>query len=402
MLNFNTSAFIKKHITKRDNSLFKEDISEYQERLYKEIKHKDVLVIGGAGTIGSNYIKSLLPYKPASLTVVDYSENGLTELTRDLRSTKDLFIPGKYKTYPFDFGSDTFAKLISSNNYDIIACFAAHKHVRSEKDHLAIEAMIRNNVFNTEKLLRQAKSVEPDHFFSVSTDKAANPVNVMGASKKLMEKVLMAYSREVNISTARFANVAFSNGSLLYGFIQRMMKRQPLTSPFDVKRYFVSREESGELCLLASILGESGDIFFPKLGEEQIMKFSTIAELFLQELGLDCDYCQSEEEAKEKAAQWTLASDKYPVYFFETDTSGEKMFEEFYEPSDDIDLESFNQLGVVKNAPKPEAETIQAILKEFDGLFKDEISKSDIITVLDKHLPGFNHIETGKSLDEKM
>lgn len=402
MLNFNTSAFIKEHITKRDNSLFRDDINEYQERLYDEIRQKDVLVIGGAGTIGSNYIKSLLPYKPASLTVVDYSENGLTELTRDLRSTKDLYIPEKYITYPFDFGSDIFANLVRGNNYDIIACFAAHKHVRSEKDYLAIEAMIRNNVFNTKKLLSQIKSIKPDHFFSVSTDKAANPVNVMGASKKLMEKVLMAYSREINISTARFANVAFSNGSLLYGFIQRVMKRQPLTAPFDVKRYFVSPEESGDLCLLASILGESGDIFFPKLGEEQMMKFSTIAELFLQELGLDCAYCQSEKEAKEKAAQWAMDSDKYPVYFFETDTSGEKMFEEFYEPSDDIDLESFKQLGIVKDAPKPEAETIQSIMKEFDGLFKGEISKSDIITVLDKHLPGFNHIETGKNLDDKM
>src|SRR5699024_2966856 len=262
MINFDTTQFIKKHITKRSRSLFFEDIEENNSALKNAIDRKDVLVIGGAGTIGSNYIKTLLPYKPSSLTVVDYSENGLTELTRDLRSTKDLFIPSDYITYPFDFGSDTFSKLMKNNDYDIIACFAAHKHVRSEKDHLAIEAMINNNVFNTEGLLRQAKNQKPDHFFSVSTDKAANPVNVMGASKKLMAKVLMAYSTELNISTARFANVAFSNGSLLYGFIRRMMKRQPLASPMDVKRYFVSPEESGQLCMLASVLGGCGDVFF--------------------------------------------------------------------------------------------------------------------------------------------
>jgi FlaA1/EpsC-like NDP-sugar epimerase len=402
MINFNTPDFIKKYITKRDHSLFREDIEKYQESLYKEINHKDVLVIGGAGTIGSNYIKSLLPYKPGSLTVVDYSENGLTELTRDLRSTNNLFIPATYKAYSFDFGSSIFTKLIRNNNYDIIACFAAHKHVRSEKDHLSIEAMIRNNVFNTEKILRHASSLEPDHFFSVSTDKAANPVNVMGASKKLMEKILMTYSRKMSISTARFANVAFSNGSLLFGFVQRMMKRQPLTAPFDVKRYFVSPEESGELCLLANIIGESGDIFFPKLGEEQMMKFSTIAEDFLDELEMECDYCDSEDEAKRKADEWSPGDAKYPVYFFETDTSGEKMFEEFYESSDDIDLESFDQLGIIKNAPRSEVETMQSIMKEFDELFKDEISKSDIIAVLNKYLQGFNHIETGKNLDDKM
>lgn len=402
MLNFNRDQFIKDNITKRQVSLFAKDIENNKEELQKQIGGKDVLVIGGAGTIGSNYIKAILPFNPGSLTVVDYSENGLTELTRDLRSNKDLQVPKDYITYPFDFGSEIFAKLLKENNYDIVACFAAHKHVRSEKDHLAIEAMVNNNVFNTETLIKLAKVNNPSHFFSVSTDKAANPVNVMGASKKLMEKVLMSYSKDMKISTARFANVAFSNGSLLFGFIERMMKRQPLSSPSDVKRYFVSPIESGQLCMIASILGQPGDIFFPKLGEDQMMTFSTIAEKFLKEIGYECDYCDSEQEAKEKASVWTPDQKTYPVYFFKTDTSGEKMYEEFYDSSDEVDFDTFKELGVIKNADKPAVNTIDALISEFKSLFDSKIQKADIINLLNKHIPDFSHIETGKSLDNKM
>ena len=395
-------AFINTHITKRKESLFSKDINDNKSALSKQIKGKSVLVIGGAGTIGSSYIKAILPFLPAKLTVVDYSENGLTELTRDLRSRDDIHMPEEYITYPFDFGGEIFAKLLSSRKFDIVACFAAHKHVRSEKDHLAIEAMVNNNVFNTAKLLDLVNKSKPAHFFSVSTDKAANPVNVMGASKKLMEKVLMAYSSSTKITTARFANVAFSNGSLLDGFIYRMMKRQPLSSPSDVKRYFVSPIESGQLCMLASILGESGDIFFPKLKEDQMMTFSSIAEHFLSEIGLECDYCKTEKEAKEKAANWSIEMKKYPVYFFGSDTSGEKMYEEFFESRDKVDSETFSQLGVVKNSEKPSLDTVQQLMTEFKELFSKEITKSDIINLLNKHIPDFSHIETGKSLDQKM
>jgi len=333
MLNFNINDFIKKHITKRPESYFLSDINANRDRLISEIKGKRILVIGGAGTIGSSFVKAILPFEPSSLVVVDYSENGLTELTRDLRS-QDMFVPPEYITYPFDFGGEVFAKMFRKRNFDVVACFAAHKHVRSEKDHLAIEAMVNNNVFNTKRLIDLALESNPKHFFSVSTDKAANPVNVMGGSKKLMEKVLMAYTDELKICTARFANVAFSNGSLLAGFIERMMKRQPLSSPNDVKRYFVSPEESGQLCMLACLLGESSDIFFPKLDESQMMTFSDIAERFLEELGLQAEKCTSESEAKAKAAKWDPSSKSYPVYFFKTDTSGEKSFEEFYTKDD--------------------------------------------------------------------
>ena len=283
MLDFNVDSFIAKHITKRETSYFSQDIEANRSKLTEEIYGKRVLVIGGAGTIGSSFVKAILPFEPSSLIVVDYSENGLTELTRDLRS-QDIFMPVEYITYPFDFGGEVFAKMFRKRNFDVVACFAAHKHVRSEKDHLAIEAMVNNNVFNTKNLIDLASENPPSHFFSVSTDKAANPVNVMGASKKLMENVLMAHSKTLKISTARFANVAFSNGSLLASFIERIMKRQPLSAPSDVKRYFVSPEESGQLCMLACLLGGTSDIFFPKLYESQMMTFSAIAEKFLEEI----------------------------------------------------------------------------------------------------------------------
>lgn len=401
MLNFNINQFIKDNITKRPESFFKQDIGANKERLSQEISGKKILVIGGAGTIGSSFVKAILPFQPSSLVVVDYSENGLTELTRDLRS-QDIYMPDEYITYPFDFGSEVFAKMFRSRSFDIVACFAAHKHVRSEKDHYAIEAMVNNNVFNTKKLIDLAQEQNPKHFFSVSTDKAANPVNVMGASKKLMEKVLMAYSKELKICTARFANVAFSNGSLLAGFIERMMKRQPLSSPSDVKRYFVSPEESGQLCMLACLLGESGDIFFPKLREEQMMTFSTIAEKFLQELGYNALQCDSEQEAKKLAAEWTPAQKDYPVYFFKTDTSGEKQYEEFYTTDDKLDMESFHALGMVKNAEKPSVENVLGLIDQFKNLFDKEIQKADIINLINDHLSDFSHIETGKSLDQKM
>lgn len=404
MLHFNIDKFIREEVTKRKESLFTEDLEQNRSELKERINNRRVLVIGGAGTIGSNYIKAILPYRPRSLTVVDYSENGLTELTRDLRSRKELPIPSSYITYPFDFGSTVFEKLMAQYNFDIISCFAAHKHVRSEKDRLAIESMVVNNIFNTKKLLDLTKERLPEHLFSVSTDKATNPVNIMGATKKIMEKVLMAYSNEMKITTARFANVAFSNGSLLDGFIYRIMKRQPLSSPIDVKRYFVSPIESGQLCLIASILGKTGEIFFPKLNPEGMMTFSNIAERFLFTIGLKPEYCDSEMEAKIKASTWTESNPYYPVYFFKTETSGEKPFEEFYEENVDlVNLNQFKQLGVITNSEKPTLNSISSIVTNFKDLFESkEIQKSDIIDLLNKYLPDFNHIETGKNLDQKM
>ena len=403
MIFFDQKQFIKDYIVKRQESLFKNDIEANRTELSAAVKGKSVLVIGGAGTIGSSYIKAILPFKPSRLVVVDYSENGLTELTRDLRSVYNEHIPADYITYPFDFGGAIFEKFLQNNKFDIIACFAAHKHVRSEKDHLAIEAMIRNNVFNTKKLLDLAVKVQPDHFFCVSTDKAANPVNVMGASKKVMEKVLMAYTNDIKITTARFANVAFSNGSLLFGFIERMMKRQPLVAPADIRRYFVSPEESGQLCMLACILGKSSDIFFPKLIESQMMTFSKIAEDFLKSMGLEPDYCESEQDVRTKAKTIDPNSGKYPVYFFKTDTSGEKSYEEFFTEDDQVDMQTLDALGIVKGQERPEYAAIDKMLEAFEELFQsNQADKAKIVTLLGKYLPDFSHIETGKSLDQKM
>lgn len=400
---FNQTEFINTHITKRSESFFKQDIETNSTILRSEIEGTSILVIGGAGTIGSSYIKAVLKFKPKKIVVVDYSENGLTELTRDLRSDYSEWMPEEYITYPFDFGGDVFKKFFLSQPFDIVACFAAHKHVRSEKDRFAIEAMVRNNVFNTYKLLELCKINTPKHFFCVSTDKAANPVNVMGASKKLMELVLKAYSDEIKIGTARFANVAFSNGSLLQGFTERIAKKQPLASPSDVRRYFVSPEESGQLCMLACILSSSGDIYFPKLAEEQMMTFSSIAELFLSEMGLEPIYCESEDEARKHAKKININKGEYPVFFFKSDTSGEKQYEEFYTNDDEIDMSSYTALGVIKKEGFVELKAIENILTEFNSLFDNKhLDKASIISLLNKHIPDFSHIETGKSLDQKM
>lgn len=403
MLFFNQDKFIRENITNRTESFFQKDIENNRAALQEKIEGKSVLVIGGAGTIGSSFIKAILPFRPGSLIVVDYNENGLTELTRDLRSHYNEYVPTTYITYPFDFGGSIFAKMYRSHQFDIVACFAAHKHVRSEKDHLAIEAMFTNNVLNTKALLDLALENKPKHLFSVSTDKAANPVNVMGASKKMMERVLMSYADDLKISTARFANVAFSNGSLLFGFIQRIMKKQPLSSPSDVKRYFVSPIESGQLCMLACILGESKDIFFPKLKENQMMTFSDIAVLFLKEIGLEPDHCSSEDEARFKSEQWTPDNKKYPVYFFKTDTSGEKSFEEFFTDTDQVNLQRFDALGIVNNAEKQDKDNMLPVLNEFEAIFKSkETDKAAVVDLFARHLSDFNHVETGKSLDQKL
>jgi hypothetical protein len=290
----------------------------------------------------------------------------------------------------------------SHGAFDIVANFAAHKHVRSEKDSFSIEAMIKNNVLDAKRLLDYLKLNKPSHFFCVSTDKAANPVNVMGGSKKMMENVIMSYSKDLKITTARFANVAFSNGSLLYGYIERLLQRQPISCPSDVKRFFVSPEESGEICLLTCILGNSGDIYFPKLNENQLVNFKSITEDFFKYLKKEIKICKSEKEAKELALKLSDNA-SYPVYFFKTDTSGEKLFEEFYTSEDEVDFNLYESIGVVTNSLKPSFSEMELTIKEIETLFKKEsYNKDDIIKIMNKILPNFNHIETGKSLDQKM
>ena len=399
----NISKFIKQYVTKRDKSFFDNDLINNKERLTKEIRGKSILVIGGAGTIGSSFIKAVLNYSPSELIVVDNNENGLTELTRTLRSDSNIIVPENYLTYPMSFNSDVFYKMLKKHGkFDVVANFAAHKHVRSEKDSFSIEAMIKNNVLDAKRLLDYLKQHKPAHFFCVSTDKAANPVNVMGGSKKLMENVIMSYSKDLKITTARFANVAFSNGSLLYGYLERLLQRQPISCPSDVKRFFVSPEESGEICLLTCILGNSGDIYFPKLNEDQLVNFKEITEDFFKYLGKEIKICNNEYEAKEYAINITDDS-PYPIYFFNTDTSGEKLYEEFYTSEDQINLKKFNSIGIIKNSIKPSFSDVDLIIQEIENLFKrDSYEKEDIIKVMNRLLPDFKHIETGKTLDQKM
>lgn len=400
----NVNQFISDHITGRSESMFASDIEANKDKLREEIEGKSVLVIGGAGTIGSSYIRALLPFRPSRLVVVDISENGLTELTRDLRSTYGMYVPEEYRTYPVNFADPVFEKIFrDAKGFDIVANFSAHKHVRSEKDKYSVQALLENNVLKARKLLDLLSEFPPRHFFCVSTDKAANPVNIMGASKKVMEDMIMAYSYRFKVSTARFANVAFSNGSLLAGFIERLMKRQPLSSPNDVKRYFVSPDESGQICMLACILGHNREIFFPKLGEEQMMTFSSIADRLLNSLGYEVKYCKSEEEAKKFAAEMPADSKVYPVYYFTSDTTGEKSFEEFYVEGEQIDMSRFQSLGVIEKVKVRPMKDVNSFLEGLQvTLSNSKTEKADIIQTIKEFIPNFEHIEKGKNLDQKM
>ena len=402
---FDIDHFITTCVTKRRESLLKPDLERFNGDMQRRLTGKSVLVIGGAGTIGSFYIKAILKFRISRLVVVDINENGLTELVRDLRSTSEYNIPADFVTYPMNFGDMVFEKMFRSlAPFDIVANFAAHKHVRSEKDIFSIEAMIENNVLRARRLLDLLLEFPPEHFFCVSTDKAANPVNIMGASKKLMEELIMAYSGKIKITTARFANVAFSNGSLPLGFIERLNKRQPWSCPTGIRRFFVSPQESGELCMIASIMGESGDIIFPKLDENRDMiTFDAIALDLLKYLGLEPDTCSSEKEAREKALRLRDDSAAWPVYFFETDTSGEKPYEEFYTGQEVIDSEKFVSLGVIKNSTKRDFREIDEIFEKLRRLFaSDNVTKAAIVEILKIWLPNFEHIEKGKGLDSKM
>jgi FlaA1/EpsC-like NDP-sugar epimerase len=400
----NLDAFIADHVVGRSESLFAADLAAHDAELRAAIEGASVLVIGGAGTIGSSFIRALLPYRPARLVVVDLNENGLTELTRDLRSTDHQFVPDDYKAYPISFGGPVFERMLRAEGpFDIVAHFAAHKHVRSEKDRYSIEAMLENNVMSTVALLDLMRELPPKHFFCVSTDKAANPANVMGASKKLMEEAVLAYAAELPAVTARFANVAFSNGSLPAGFLERIAKNQPLSAPHDVRRYFVSPLESGQLCLLACVLGAPADIFFPQLDEPRMLTFATIADALLRELGYEPDPCATEDEARAKAAARKPDDTTWPVYYFASETSGEKPFEEFYTVEEDVDLDSFVALGIVRGRASNDVAGIRTTLDDLRALFaRPDLPKEAIVDVLATLVPTFHHVETGKSLDQKM
>lgn len=384
--------------------MFLQDIENNKKALTEKIEGKTVLVVGGAGSIGSSFIKAILPFKPATLVVVDTNENALAELTRDLRSTKGMYVPEDYVPYPMDFASPVFEKMFRKRGgFDIVGNFSAHKHVRSEKDIYSVEALLQNNVLHAKLLLDLLTEFPPEEYFCVSTDKAANPVNIMGASKRIMEDVIFSYSDKFPVKTARFANVAFSNGSLPAGFIARLQKLQPISAPSDVKRYFVSPEESGQICMLACMLGNNREIFFPRLEEEQMMTFDKIATAFLQENGFDVLECASDEEAIEKAEELKNGSINYPVHYSGSNTSGEKAYEEFYTDTERVDLNRLKALGIVTGKEIPDKERVKELFKKLNAAFeKEETTKEEVIAIMKAYLPNFEHIETGKSLDSKM
>ncbi len=401
---FNLNRFISENVTKRPISMFRPDVEKNCGALAAKIKGKTVLVVGGAGSIGSSFIKAILPFEPASLVVVDTNENALAELTRDLRSTKGMYIPTDYIPYPMDFASPVFEKMFRvRGGFDIVGNFSAHKHVRSEKDIYSVEALLQNNVLHAKLLLDLLAKYPPEAYFCVSTDKAANPVNIMGASKRIMEDVIFSYSDRFPVKTARFANVAFSNGSLPAGFLARIQKLQPLSAPNDVRRYFVSPEESGHICLLACMLGENRAIFFPKLEKAQMMTFDAIGTELLKAHGYKVLECASDTEAIERAEALKAGSRLYPVHYSISDTSGEKPFEEFVTDTETADMERFRSLGVIIGKQMPDKDRIALLFNDLNAAFaKERTTKEEVIEIMKTYLPNFEHMETGKSLDSKM
>ncbi|WP_293793035.1 UDP-N-acetylglucosamine 4,6-dehydratase [uncultured Pantoea sp.] len=387
----------------RESALFDKDISSNEDALTRIVAASRFLVLGGAGSIGQAVTKEIFKRNPVKLHVVDISENNMVELVRDIRSSFG-YIKGDFQTFALDIGSfeyDAFVK--ADGEYDYVLNLSALKHVRSEKDPYTLMRMIEVNILNTEKTIQQSIDSGVKKYFCVSTDKAANPVNMMGASKRIMEMFLMRKSEQISISTARFANVAFSDGSLLHGFNQRILKKQPLVAPNDVKRYFVTPKESGELCLMSCIFGENRDIFFPKLSEElHLITFADIAVLYLKQRGYDAYECSSEDDAR-KLVSSLLEQGKWPCLFTSSDTTGEKDFEEFYTENEILDMAKFSQLGIIKNEIAYNASLLEYFEKEILKMRTDlEWSKEKIVDLFFKMIPDFGHKETGKYLDSKM
>ena len=391
----------------RGNPLFEKDIENNERELSDTVSSSRFLVIGGAGTIGSAICRELFDRNPKVLHVVDISENNMVELVRDIRSSKG-YGDGEFATFAIDCGSPIFEAFIEGQKkriggYDYIFNTSALKHVRSEKDPYTLMRMIDTNIFNTDETMRMASDIGARKYFCVSTDKAANPVNMMGASKRIMEMYLNRRSETMPVSTARFANVAFSDGSLLYGFNKRIEKGQPISAPCDVRRYFVTPKEAGELCLLSCLTGENRDIYFPKLDEElNLVTFSSIAEKYLENLGYEPVKCATEQEARDRVSELKVAR-KYPVYFFESDTTGEKDFEEFYTSDETLDMGRFDSIGIIKNNLNYEGSKLDEFTKQIKAL-KDRghWERDELIALFNEMIPNFNHKETGKFLDGRM
>lgn len=407
---FNLDKFIADSVTKRPVSMFAADIEANKDTLSNEIKDKKVCVIGGAGSIGSSFIKAVLRFEPKSVVVVDLNENGLAELVRDVRSTYGLYVPDEFRCYTLNFADPIFERIFrEEHGFDIVANFSAHKHVRSEKDRYSVQALIENNDIKARRLMDLLEQYPPRHFFCVSTDKAANPVNIMGASKRIMEDLVMAYCQYFPVTTARFANVAFSNGSLPDSWLHRVQRLQPLAAPSDVRRYFVSPEESGQICMLACILGRPGEVFFPKLGEDQMLTFSSICDDFVKAEGFTKKECSSDAEAKAYAAANLAVPEQvegpinYPVVYFKSDTTGEKAYEEFYVPGEKLDMDRFSSLGVVQQTVRHTKEEVDTFFTQLELIFaREDFTKAEVVEAIKRFIPNFMHEEKGKNLDQKM
>lgn len=390
-------------LLQRTQPLLEFDLKLHKTYLQEQVEHASFLVLGGAGSIGQAVTKEIFKRSPKKLHVVDISENNLVELVRDIRSSYG-YIKGDFKTFALDIGSKVYDAFIEKDGqYDYVLNLSALKHVRSEKDPFTLMRMIEVNILNTLKTCLQSQAKGVKKYFCVSTDKAANPVNMMGASKRIMELFLMREANQLPISTARFANVAFSDGSLLHGFQNRIIKKQPIAAPDDVKRYFITQEEAGQLCLIACLMGENKDIFFPKLKDElHLITFKSIAQKFLLDLGFMPMECSSEEEAR-STIEKCIEEKKWPCYFSPSTTTGEKSFEEFYREDEQLDLKRFKNLGIVKSELNAVAEQLDFFLQKVNEMRdRNRWDKEEIVTLFQSLLPEFNHIETMSSLDQKM
>jgi len=387
----------------RTAPLFEADISSRNNELAELVSGSRFLVIGGAGSIGQAVTREIFKRNPIALHVVDISENNMVELVRDIRSTLG-YIDGDFRTFAIDCGSLEFEALMNTSlSYDYVLNLSALKHVRSEKDPFTLMRLIEVNILNTIKTFQMARKQGAKKYFCVSTDKAANPVNMMGASKRIMEMFLMRESETMSVSTARFANVAFSDGSLLHGFNQRFSKQQPISAPNDVRRYFVTPQESGELCLMSCLLGDNRDIFFPKLSEQlDLTTFSDIAERYLEQLGFEPYHCSTEQEARDRSAE-LIASKRWPCYFFKSDTSGEKDFEEFFTDNEILDMGRFENLGVIKNTANYNSSNLDEFIRTIADIRSSRTwEKPPLVALFNRMIPDFKHKETGKYLDGRM
>jgi FlaA1/EpsC-like NDP-sugar epimerase len=387
----------------RSSPLFERDIFFRNNEIAELVSGSRFLVIGGAGSIGQAVTREIFKRNPLALHVVDISENNMVELVRDIRSTLG-YIDGDFRTFAIDCGGLEYQALMNSTgDYDYILNLSALKHVRSEEDPFTLMRLIEVNILNTIKIAQIAREQSAKKYFCVSTDKAANPVNMMGASKRIMEQFLMRESEKITISTARFANVAFSDGSLLHGFNQRFAKQQPISAPNDVRRYFLTPQESGELCLMSCLLGENRDIFFPKLSAQlNLTTFSDIAERYLEELGYEPYQCSSEQEARDRSAE-LISSKRWPCYFFKSDTTGEKDFEEFFTDSEILDMSQFQNLGVIKNDANYNCLQLNDFISEIENIRKFKSwEKTHLVELFNQMIPDFKHKETGKYLDGRM